>query len=191
MILDEFSDGFRDSDSHGVDWRCQLPAPIVRFNQAFGYQVLDCIDHEERIALSPLVNDRAERARKAVSGKSRGEVLPHGRLSQVFELQFRTLVLRDKLSLHCLEGVSAVDQFRWPIGTDQHQVGGLATTGDRRNQIHRREVAPMQVFQDEHQRRIRRQRIQSVAHFPQHPFARRARGFAAKEFAIRGRQYRG
>ena len=42
----------------------------------------------------------------------------------------------------------------------------------------------MQVLQHEHEHRVRRQRVERLAHLPEHPLARRAEHLAAEELAI-------
>ena len=184
LSFDQLLDRVRDADLDRVDRARQLPALFMRLDQPFGDQVLDRVHHEERVALAALVDQRGKVRRKPVDGEPGGEVLPHSLLGQVFEWQFFALPTRSKLLLHRLERVPARNQLRRPVGPDHHQVRSPTPAGDVRDQVQRREVAPVKVFQHEHQRRKRRQRIEHLAHFPQHPLARRAKCLAAEEIAI-------
>ena len=188
--LDQLPDGVGNPDLDGVEGRRQLPAVLVRRDQPLGDQVVDRVHHEERVAAGALVDERAERRRKTVGGKTLGEVLRHEPLGEVFERQLLALLPGDELLLDRLERVAAHDQFRGPIGPDQHQVSGAAAAGDVGDQVERREVAPVQVFQHEHQRRPRGQRIQGLAHLAEHALARRAAGVAGEALAIGRRHQR-
>ena len=184
LSFDQLSNRLGHADFHAIDRHRQSPAAVLRLDEALGDQVLDRVHHEERIALRPLVDDRDEILWKRVHGKSRRDVLSHRVPRQILERQLLTFPSGKELLLHRLERMPAGDQLGRPVGADHHQMRGPPTAGDVRDQVQRREVAPVQVLQHEHERRVRRQRVERLAHLPEHPLARRAERLAAEELAI-------
>ncbi len=59
--------------------------------------------------------------------------------------------------------------FDWPIRPENHQPRWLASACHRRNQVERRWITPVQIFQIEDQRRLCGDQFERLGHLAQHP----------------------
>ena len=155
-------------------------ARLVRGDQACADQVVDGVDHEQRVALRPVVDECRQLARKPMRGEPRRQIFRNRLLAQVLEGQLFALLLGSQLLLDGLQRMPARDELCRPVRTNDHQPGFAPLPRQVRDQVQRRVVAPVQVLQHEHQRRFGRERLERVAHLSQHPLARRAEHFAAR-----------
>ena len=65
-----------------------------------------------------------------------------------------------------------------PIGREDHQAGWLWAAREHREQVDRRRVAPVQILEDEHERRLCGHHVERFYELAQHSLPRRAVGTA-------------
>ena len=87
-----------------VDLGGQARARLVRYDQAFAGQVVHGVDHEERVALRPIVDERRQLARKTMRGEPHRQVFRNRLLVQVLEGQLFTLLLGGSSCLTAFSG---------------------------------------------------------------------------------------
>ena len=163
----------------------------MRLDQSLRHQVVDRADHEQRIAFRAFMDQGHELGREPVRRKPRGEMLRDRRLAEIVEGELFAQLPGEELSLDRLHRMAARDQFRRPQRRDQHQVSGSTAPGDIRDQVKGRDITPVEILQDHHERGGRGERLEGLGHFPEHALARPAKRFAAQRVAIRGREQRG
>src|SRR5262249_46483225 len=70
------------------------------------------------------------------------------------------------------ERMMAAESIHWTAGADQEQACWLLPSGEQRDQINGRRIAPVQVLEHEDERRFGRQRFDRLRHLSQHSFTR-------------------
>ena len=133
---------------------------------------------------------RASRFGKLVARKLHREKLRHGFLGQVLERQLLTQAVRLQLPLDAFQRVVAEDDVDRPIGADHHQPRRVAAPRQVADEIERRVVAPVQIFEHDDQRRLGGDRLDRLGHLAQHAFAGGARPLPLQRLALGGRQQR-
>ena len=78
-----------------------------------------------------------------------------------------------------------------PIRPEHQETGGGPPAGQQRQQIQRRMIAPVQVFEHQHQRPLGGQGVQHFGPFPQHTLPRRPLEFVVQLRPVRGREQPG
>ena len=70
------------------------------------------------------------------------------------------------------------------IGREQEETGRLAPGGEQRQEVHRRGVAPVEVFEDEDERDLGGERLDELGHLAEHPLAGGAQELATEPVAV-------
>ena len=76
-------------------------------------------------------------------------------------------------SIHEAERVVPNDHIGGPQSGKEHQPARLAAPGHARDQVDGGRIAPLQIFQHEHDRAVLRQHFEGVGHLAQHARRRR------------------
>src|SRR5215510_6181933 len=76
--------------------------------------------------------------------------------------------------------------FNRPPGSDDEQARRFAPLRQRRNEIQRRVIAPVQVFDHQHEWSVGRQRLDRSDNLAQHPLTRRPENLTLQRFASGG-----
>ena len=77
------------------------------------------------------------------------------------------------------------DHIRGPIRPHHQEARGLAAPGQHGQRIHRGKIAPVQVFQPQHQRPLGGQRLECPGQLPRHPLRGRTEQLAAQRLTLR------
>ena len=97
----------------------------------------------------------------------------------------------------CKSGITVRSGWWWTIALSgsqrpKHQeASGCPPAGHQRQEIHRRRIAPVQVFEHQHQRHLGGQGIQHFGPFPEHALPRRPLEFVPQLRPVRGREQPG
>ena len=83
------------------------------------------------------------------------------------------------------------DRLHRPIRPDHQEAGGRPPPRQQRQQVQGRVIAPVQVFEDQDQGRLRRQRVHHFGKLPQHALPRHPLEFVAQLLPVRGREQPG
>ena len=118
-------------------------------------QVLHHVDHEQRVAFGAAVNQPRQPPRQLVAGTPARQILVDRFLRQVLERQLVTEAVRLQLPLDAFQRVLSEDHVHRPVGADHHQPRRIAAARQIGDQVERRVVAPVQIFEHENQRRLR------------------------------------
>ena len=183
LPFDQVPDGVGHASQRSVDLAVS-GEPDRRTDQACADQVVDGVDHEERVALRPIVDECRQLSRQTMRGKPHRQVFRNRLLVQVLEGQLCTLLLGSQLLFDGLQRMPARDELCRPVSTDDHQPRFASLPRHVRDQVQRRVVAPVQIFQHEHQRRFSREGVKRVAHLSQHPLARGPEDIAPERLPI-------
>ena len=98
--------------------------------------------------------------------------------------------MRRELLLDDTERVRAHDHVDGTIGGEEHQASGLSAPGKGRDEIERRVVAPVDVFQHEHEWHLGGQRLERLGHLAEHPLPRGAEDLSLETIAVGRRNQR-
>ena len=109
-----------------------------------------------------------------MTGEPPGEVLLHGGQAQEFERQLLAVPVHLELLLDGLQRMRRARHIRRPVRSQDQQTRRVPTPGQHAQQIDRGRVAPVQVFQYQHERRVTRHRLERLHQLPQHSLSRRA-----------------
>src|SRR6185369_1243108 len=88
------------------------------------------------------------------------------------------------------ERMPADDDVCRPVGAEEEEARSLGAESERRNQVDRRRIAPLEIIEPENERAFRGERLRSVAHFAEHPLAIRAGDASEKPFVLHLREER-
>ena len=110
-------------------------------------QIVREVDHEQRIAFAPPVHQARQPPGKLMAGKPHREKLRDGFLGQVLERQLLTQAVRLQLPLDALQRMVAEDDVDGPVSADHHQPRRIAAPREVADEIERRVVAPVQIFE--------------------------------------------
>ncbi len=190
LLLDHLLDALGHAQLNLLDPGRQLPMLCVVHQQVFRDEVIDHVDHEQRVALCSFMYQLREFIGKPVMRKPDRQVLLDRLLVEIPERQLFTLLFRQQLLLDCFKRMPARDQLRGSIRPDHHQLRRRALRCEIRDQVESRTIAPVKIFEYEHQRLPGSELVQRVAHFTQHAFTRCSQHFATQPLAIRGAQQR-
>ena len=127
---------------------------------------------------------------RLVAWKSSSQVFPDGFLREVLERKLVAKGMSLQFAFDALERVFAQDHFNWAISANNHELGGISTPGQVRDQINSGKVAPVQVFQHEDQRMLGSERLQRVCHLAQHALTGSAQDLGLQRLPLRGRNER-
>src|SRR6202023_602831 len=110
-----------------------------------------------------------QRSRSIVISKASIQIRRDICFAQQLEPQLLAISVKFELLLHRAQRVIAREHLGWSIRPENEQARRLSSPGDRRNQFERRKIAPVEIFEREHQRRFRREGLQRLRHLAQHP----------------------
>src|SRR5215813_11262909 len=99
------------------------------YNRTLGYEVINCIDHEQRVSLRPTVYQAGKLWRKLIAGKSDRQVLMDFSFGEIIKRQLLALLLSKQLLFDRLQRMSAYDQLRSSIGPNQHKPRRMTLPG--------------------------------------------------------------
>ena len=107
-----------------------------------------------------------------VPGKALREIRRHGRRAQEGERHLLAMPVHLQFLLHGLQPVRTGRDIGRPVRPEDEQPRRFAPAGQPRQQVDRGRVAPVQVFQEQDEGRVRAQGVQRLHQLPQHPVAR-------------------
>ncbi len=168
---EQLAQAVRYADFDLGDWRGQRPLPAVLRQHAPGDQLIEHVHHEQRVAVGALVNDDGQRRCRLEPRAPLLQVGGQCRRVEMGEPEVAALPARQQFLMHRLQGVGMHRHLCGPIGTDDQQRRGAAALCQARQQIHRRQIAPMEILEHQHQRQ--RQRVDDGGHFATHALGSR------------------
>jgi hypothetical protein len=149
------------------------PAVVELADHLRVHQVVEHVDHEERIAPAAL-KDLIRHALRVRAIETSGRVRPHVASGQELDVQVLAHPPSPELVNRLEQDRVAHRRLRRAIGAQDQQPRGLGTLGDRGQQVHRGHVAPMEVLQHQHERRLFGQALEHVVQLANHPLPRGA-----------------
>ena len=109
---------------------------------------------------------------------SAGQVLFDVRFIKPFELHLMAQVVQQQVLPQRLERARRQDQVCGTKRSQQQQLCVLTAPRDRRNDVERAVVDPMQILEDEHERHRLREDLERLAELTDHPLATRSEELA-------------
>jgi hypothetical protein len=181
VLLDERAQARRDLAAKPVERAVDAPRTGVAGELVALEPIVDDVCHEQRVAGGALVQQRGQLARKAVPRKALREVRADRRLGQRLQRQLRALAASEQLARERRERVPLRDEIAGTVGAEHQQACVAAPARERRDQVDRRAVAPVQVLEDQHQRCRRRELAERVQHLAQASLRRDPGGGAQQQ----------
>ncbi|HXH82750.1 MAG TPA: hypothetical protein VNN07_07455 [Candidatus Tectomicrobia bacterium] len=174
LALDHPAHALRNPERHLVDRLAQFPSPTPRDQHAACDEVIDEAGHEQGVALRTLMDQRRERAREAIARTLRVEVLTDVGDAESVQDDLGAPPVHEQFSPHGPERMVRRGGVGGAIRGQDHEAGAARPwLRQERQQVEGRHVAPVQVLQDEEERRVPGERVDGLAHLAQH--ARRSR----------------
>ncbi len=184
LFIDHLLDAVGHTHIHLIDACNQLPKAFIVDYRTIGQKVIDGVQHKQRIPLGAFMDQGRQSSWKSIGRESNRQILRNGIFLEVFQRQFFALLPGQQFAFDGFEWMSGDDQLDRPIGANQHQMCGMTLSCQVRDQVQRRVIAPVKIFQDKHQRHVGGQHLQSLTHFPQHPLASRSKHLPTEQFTI-------
>src|SRR5262249_47386629 len=103
-----------------------------------------------------------------------GHVVCHITLSEAFELHVMAQVMQLQIMFECLERTLRQDQIRRTKRSNQEQFGRFPAPRDRRDDVYRGTIHPVEIFEDEYERHRLADLLERLAEFTHHTLAGRA-----------------
>src|SRR5262245_49036851 len=121
LLLDHLLDAVGHAHLDVRDIHDQLPALFTLDNQTFSDQIVDQVDHEERIPFRSRVNQRRESGWKPIERKPGRQIAADRFFAEILERQLLALLFYQQFLLDRLEWMPAYDQLGSAVGTDEHE----------------------------------------------------------------------
>src|SRR5262249_12996709 len=90
---------------------------------------------------------------------------------EVFKRDFVTQSMGLKIQLYVPQWMFAERDVHWTVGCDDQQPRRIALSCKIGDQIERRVIAPVQIFEHQHEWRCRGYRFEKLRHLAEHSFA--------------------
>ena len=123
-------------------------------------KVAEQLGQEERVALGARVQERGEEGWELVAGEERVDVGGDRRLVQQADGDLATEPAALELALNVQERVFAEQEVGGPIGADHQQPHGVDAAADVAEQVHGRDVGPVEVITEQGKRAASRELLQ-------------------------------
>ena len=164
----------------------QSPASPVLGQPAPGDEIVHEHGHEQGTPVRVGVNDGGDVTVHCHAAEAalevRGDIIP----GQVLERDLGVPAPRAQRGQHLLDGMVEHGRQGRPVRPQQHRLRALRPLREHRDDVDRALIAPVQIFQDEHQRVIDRDRLHQAGEFAQHPLRRRVGVPAPEPLAVHG-----
>jgi hypothetical protein len=119
------------------------------------------------------MHQRREAVRQLLGREPQAQVALDLRRAQELERDLAAAPAELEVHLEAAQGMTVHHELDRPIGRDHEQARGLGAVGEERQEIERRVVAPVQVLEDEDERRVARETLERLDELEQHAGARR------------------
>ena len=130
------------------------------------------IDHKERITLCMLVHQTRQPVDQLQARQASGEIGGNSVLGQHCQWQFHAVPVQLQFLLDGGQGMGTAPHFGRPIRADEEQARRFRSARQYCQQVQSGGIAPVQVFEHQHQRLPGSQQFQGLSQLPQHPFPR-------------------
>ena len=147
----------------------QHPSAVDVHDGAVGSEVVGDADEEERVAVGTLVQHGRQGGRAREVGPPRFQVRRNARLGQRCQPNVAAPAVIPQVLVQLAQRMAAHGHLDRPIGADEHQPREIAALRQRRHDVERGTVAPVEVFEEQHERR--RENRHQCGDLAQHAFA--------------------
>jgi hypothetical protein len=174
LALDHLSHVGRRLDRQPAGRR---PPPTVAHKHTALDEVVDHVHHEERIALRAAMDGPGDcaRPRRLRALEPPRDVFTHLDLVQERQADLLTLTVQPQLLHDRPQRMVVRERAGRTIGPDDEEARTLGPPGERREQLERRVIAPVQVLEHQHQRPLDGHRLDRIGQLAQHALVSRAR----------------
>src|SRR5262249_51491740 len=172
LLFDHLSDAVGHAKFQIAQLNRQTPTAVAFRDQALRLKVVDCVHEKEGIAVRSLMKQRRQSVGQGVVNISPLEVARDRLLVEVLKRKLLTEPVCLQFLFHSLQRMIAYRDIHRAVGQNQHHPRRLSPPCKIRNQVERRVVAPMQVFDQKDERRRGRESLEDLGDFSQHSFRR-------------------
>jgi hypothetical protein len=168
---DHFQQVVGHREIHAVRRHTPYPATVRVCELAASDQLLDDRHDKQRIAVGALVNQRGQVLDLVTESST--EVFANVGGGKVVESELDTAPVRPKGLLDCADGVLVGAGLGGTVRSDDEQPSGVPPLRQKRQEVGGGVVAPVQVFENEDDRRMGGQGLQKSSNLAEHAFGRR------------------
>jgi hypothetical protein len=122
------------------------------------------------MAVGALMEQPDQLGRRLVPRKTRRQIGRDRRLAQQLQPQFRALPVQRQILFDGLQGMPMDGHLHRAIRANEQEPGGLPPLRQPGYEVQRGMIAPVQVFENEHQRTLCRDGIHRLGQLAQHAF---------------------
>src|SRR5215510_13353135 len=119
-----------------------------------------------------------------------GKIFGNFALAEPFERHLVTELMKEKFLLEGPERTVGAHHHARSVSPEKKQPGRFTATGQRRNDVERGMIRPMEIFQDQNQAPVRRYNFQRFTYLAHHPLARGAENLLLKGLLLIGSDQR-
>ena len=127
--------------------------------------------HEEGIATRTFAEERRDLG-DGVGTESRLDILRDGISAERADRDLGTEATPAEFACQTVNRMVLCDRIAPPVRANHEQARRLASSGERVDQVDRRGIGPLQVFEDEHERVFAADRLERLEHLSEHPLGR-------------------
>jgi hypothetical protein len=125
----------------------QFPSAVHTGEQAALRHVLQGGHHEQGIAFRVPVHEGGQAGRRVAGRWLDRQILLHFRLAQRDQGDFATQAVDQQIRYESLQGMAGRFRMQRAAGRKQHQFRGGPAARQRRDEVHRGVIDPVQVFE--------------------------------------------
>src|SRR5262249_31526310 len=173
LLVDELSERVRDPRLQILRAPQEAPPPIHLAQLILADEVVDRVHQKQRVTVRVSVEYRREVRGQLVSGKPAREVLADGRLAEARQRELVPVRVQLELVFHPLQGMRGGRDVGGSIRGHHQEARRFPPTRQHAQQIDGGRVTPVQIFEEQHERRVERQRVERLYQLAQHSIARR------------------
>jgi hypothetical protein len=171
LLFDHRPQTLRDGGQLGAKPLAHHPTLVSLDDRSACEQVIDEGHQEERVAAGPLAEEPCHLVREAAPCEAALQVLRHGVDPEIVERDLATTAARQQSLRDCPQRMVRENQLDGAIGREHKEPSRLRPHGDERQQIHRRRIAPVEIFEHEDERDLGAERLDELRHLAQHALA--------------------
>ena len=198
LPLDQMPQALRKDIAERLHWLPQSPGSLLLREDPLRHELIEQRGEKERISVGDLEGRCPEGGWELVGGdgwelvggETKREIPLHVRLGERPESELARMTARQQTSPGRSERMPADDDVGRPVGAEEEEARWLFAHRERRKQVDRRRVAPLEIVEPENQRTLRGERLHGIAHLAQHPLAIRAGDASEKPLVLHLREER-
>ena len=160
LLLDDLAQALWDGTPDGPHGLGDVPSRCLLVQQPLASHLVDGCHQKQGMAAGALMQYMRQLCGERWPPQPLATIRRHFSCRQVVERELRPLLVLGEFRHHGADRMRADNGVHGAIGAEQQEAGRVGTTSDIREPGQRRHVAPVEVFQHQHQRALGREDVQ-------------------------------